>query len=323
MHVALSELCYEQNDLPAALQHLQRSTDLGEFAGLPQNPYRWRVAMARLRQAQGDREGALLLLQEAEHLYVGDFSPNVRPVAAFTARVWVAQGQMDEALGWARAQGLSAQDELSYLREFEHITLARVLLARAQGERAGPSLAQAVGLLARLLPAAEQGGRTGSAMEILIVQALAHHLQGDSRAALAALERALTLAEPEGYVRLFVDEGPPMAALLEAAAARGIVPAYAHRLLAAFGREAGGLPARQAPSAPLHATPAEPWREPLSDRELDVLRLLGTELSGPEIARTLVVSLNTVRTHTKHIYDKLGVNSRRAAVHRAAELHLL
>ena len=144
-----------------------------------------------------------------------------------------------------------------------------------------------------------------------MLQALAHQARGDIPAALVPLERALTLAEPEGYVRIFVDEGPPMAALLEAAAKRGIAPDYVRRLLAAFGTAEDSTPAKQ------------DLVEPLSERELDVLRLLGTDLDGPDIARELVVSLNTVRTHTKNIYAKLGVNNRRAAVRRAEELDLL
>ena len=136
MYVGMSELHRERNDLHAATQHLLRSQELGEHTGFPQNRYRWRVAMARIREAQGDLDGALDLLDEAERLYVSDFSPNVRPVAAMKTRVWVAQGRLGEALGWAREQGLSAQDDLSYLREFEHITLARVLLAQYRSDRA-------------------------------------------------------------------------------------------------------------------------------------------------------------------------------------------
>ena len=214
MYVGMSELHREHNDLHAATQHLLRSKELGEHTGFPQNRYRWRVAMARIREAQGDLDGALDLLDEAERLYVSDFSPNVRPVAALKTRVWVAQGRLGEALGWAREQGLSAEDDLSYLREFEHITLARVLLARYKSDRADRSMLEAMGLLERLLQAAEAGERTGSVIEILVLQALAHQMQGDIPAALVPLERALTLAEPEGYVRIFVDEGPPMAALL-------------------------------------------------------------------------------------------------------------
>ena len=136
MYVGMSELHRERNDLHAATQHLLRSKEMGEHTGFPQNRYRWRVAMARIREAQGDLDGALDLLDEAERLYMSDFSPNVHPIAARKTRVWVAQGRLGEALGWAREQRLSAEDELSYLREFEHITLARVLLAQYRSERA-------------------------------------------------------------------------------------------------------------------------------------------------------------------------------------------
>ena len=310
MYVGMSEIHRERDDLPAATQQLLRSQDLGEHIGLPQNRYRWRVAMARIREAEGDLGGALDLLNEAERLYVGDFFPNVRPVPALRARVRVAQGELGEALGWARERGLSVADDLSYLREFEHITLARVLLARYTAERAERSIQEATRLLERLLRAAEEGQRTGSVIEILVLQALAHQARDDIPAALASLRRAVTLAEPEGYVRIFADEGPPMASLLRAAAKHGIAPSYVRRLLAAVNKTEDSTPVSQG------------LIEPLSERELDVLRLLGTDLGGPDIARELVVSLNTVRTHTKNIYAKLGVNNRRAAVRRARELDL-
>jgi LuxR family maltose regulon positive regulatory protein len=218
---------------------------------------------------------------------------------------------LGEALGWAREQGLSVDDDLSYLREFEHITLARVLLARYQDERAEVSVHEATRLLERLLRAAEEGGRTGRVIEILVLQALAHQMLGDIPAALVFLQRVVTLAEPEGCVRVFIDEGPPMASLLRALAKQGPAGNYVRRLLLAAATETE------------HDGPVrQDLIEPLSDRELDVLRLLGTELDGPAIARELVVSLSTVRTHTKHIYAKLAVTSRRAAVRRAAELGL-
>jgi LuxR family maltose regulon positive regulatory protein len=312
----MSEIHRERDDLPAATQQLLRSQELGEHTGLPQNRYRWRVAMARVREAEGDLGGALDLLNEAERLYAGDFFPNVRPVPALRTRVRVAQGELGDALGWARERGISVTDDLSYLREFEHITLARVLVAGYTAERAERSIQEATRLLERLLRAAEEGQRTGSVIEILMLQALAHQAQGDVPAALASLRRALTLAEPEGYVRIFVDEGPPMASLLSAfmkqgaAAKQGIAPSYVRRLLVAVNKTEDSTPVTQG------------LIEPLSERELDVLRLLGTDLGGPEIARELVVSLNTVRTHTKNIYAKLGVNNRRAAVRRARELDL-
>jgi LuxR family maltose regulon positive regulatory protein len=316
MYVGMSDLHREHDDLPAATQQLLRSQELGEHLGLPQNRYRWRVAMARIRQAEGDLGGALDLLDEAERFYVSDFFPNVRPIPALRARVRAAQGELGEALGWARERGLAADDDISYLREFEHITLARVLLARWAAERAERPVHDATRLLERLLRAAEDGGRTGSVIEILMLQALAHQARGDIPAALAPLRRALTLAEPQGYVRMFADEGPPMASLLSAltkqgaGAKQGMTPGYVRRLLAAINKTGD-------------STPVIPGLiEPLSERELDVLRLLGTDLGGPEIARELVVSLNTVRTHTKNIYAKLGVNNRRAAVRRARELDL-
>jgi LuxR family maltose regulon positive regulatory protein len=306
MYVGMSEVYRERGDLQAATQQLLRSQELGEYNGLPQNPYRWRVAMARIRQAEGDLGGALELLNEAERLYVGDFFPNVRPVPASKARVWIAQGRLGEALGWAREQGLSADDDLSYLREFEHITLARMLLARSRSE----PVHEVTRLLERLLLAAEEGGRTGHVIEILVLQALALQAPGHIPAALTCLERALTLAEPEGYVRVFVDEGPPIASLLRAAEKQEMTRNYVRRLLAGVNRTRQDSPVRQA------------LIDPLSERELDVLRLLGTELDGPAIARELMVSLSTVRTHTKNIYTKLAVTNRRAAVRRAAELDL-
>ena len=143
-----------------------------------------------------------------------------------------------------------------------------------------------------------------------MLQALANQMQGNVPAALVPLARALTLAEPQRYVRIFVDEGPPMAVLLGEAAKHGIVLNHVRQLLTAFPRTDDRTAVGQA------------LMEPLSERELEVLRLLGTDLDGPEIARELVVSLNTMHTHTKNIYAKLGVNTRRAAVRRAEELHL-
>ena len=334
MYVGMSELHRERNELHAAKQHLLSSNELGEHTGFPQHPYRWRVAMARICEAEGDLEGALDLLDEAERLYVSDFFPNVRPIAALKTRVWVAQERLGEAFDWTRERGLSVEDELSYLREFEHITLARVLLARYRRDRADRFLLDAMGLLERLLKAAEEGvqgaSRTGSVIEILVVQALAHQLQGDIPAALVSLQRALTLAEPEEYVRMFVGEGLPMAQLLLEVAAPsgqpGIMAQYTGKLLAALGVEqAGRTDQARLPKPPTSATfpAAQPLIEPLSQRELDVLRLFKSELSGPEIAQELVVALSTVRTHTKRIYEKLNVDSRRAAVKRASELGLI
>lgn len=311
MHVGMSELYCEKGDLEAAKRHLQISREQGEHTGFPQNAYRWRVAMARILQAEGKLDDALTLLEEAERLYVSDMYPNVRPVSAVKARVRIAQGHLDEAIHWARMCDLTAKDEISYLREFEHITLARLLLARSQHEHNEALLIDAERLLSRLLKAAEDGKRVGRVIEIQVLRALAHQLRGDLPAAIATLAQALTLAEPEGYVRVFVNEGEPMASLLQKALRHDIAPSYIRRLLSVSDKSDSRAKVHQA------------LTEPLSDRELEVLRLFATELSGPEIARRLIVSLSTLRTHTQNVYTKLGVNSRRAAVRRAEELNLL
>ncbi|WEO77369.1 LuxR C-terminal-related transcriptional regulator [Cryobacterium sp. SO2] len=314
LHVGLSEVLIEQNDLPGALTHLAASESLGERAHSHENRYRYFVALARIRRAEGDLDAALDLLRTAEGVYRRGFFPEVRPIGAVAARLWITQGRLAEAAAWAADAGLASTDEPSYLREYEHLTLARLLIARhAVDPRAG-SIRDALTLLDRLLQAAESGQRTGSATEILLLQALAHAAQGDTAVALRSLERSLGQAEPEGYCRLFLDEGPALTALLSAAAAAGIAPAAVRRLSAAAGSAATGQPTDQ---------PTEPLSEPLSDRELHVLRLLASELSGPDIARELYISLNTLRTHTRHIFGKLEVTSRQAAVRRAETLGLL
>ncbi len=308
MLVGLSRVAWERNDLAAAADHLRRAEELGDAGALAQNPYRWRVGVARVREAEGDVTSALQLLEEAERVYVGDYSPNVQPVPAVHARMLASHGQVDEALAWARRQGVSAHDELSYLHEYEHVTLARILLAQEPSEARGDAL----GLLDRLLGAAERGGRAGTVIEILVLQALAQH-------DVAPLERALRLAEPGGWVRVFAGEGGAVVRLLETTTRTHPDWAFALRVLDAARTGTQAAPPASAPAAPA----AQPLVDPLSDRELDVLRLLAGELDGPDIARHLVVSLNTVRTHTKHIYTKLGVNNRRAAVSAARRLGLL
>jgi LuxR family maltose regulon positive regulatory protein len=179
--------------------------------------------------------------------------------------------------------------------------------------------------LDRLLQAAEEGSRMGSVIEILVLLALAHQAQGSIPPSLAPLERALALAEPEGYVRVFVDEGEPMRLLIldfrfliEKQSRDRVHPqsGYVDKLLAAFAQP-GDMPQSKISNLKSEMV------EPLSERELEVLRLLRSELSGPEIARELMVSLNTMYTHTKSIYAKLGVNNRRMAIRRAEELDLL
>ncbi len=318
LYRGLAELYIERGDLEAAAQHLQTGLKLGEQTATTDWPHRLCVSQARLKEAQGDLDGALSLLDEAERAYIRGPLPDVRPVAALKARVWLKQGRLAEALGWAREQGLSVDDDIRYTREFEHITLARVLIAAGKSDRGAGSLEEATRLLGRLLQAAEAGRRMGSVIEILVVQALALQAQGIVSQALASMERALALAEPEGYIRIFVDEGEAMRLLIEKQSRNRDHPlsGYTDKLLAAFTQ-----PVTAPKSAIIHQK--SDMIEPLSERELEVLKLLRSELSGPEIAQQLIVSLHTLRTHTNNIYNKLGVNNRRAAVRRAEELDLL
>ncbi|MEM6453056.1 MAG: LuxR C-terminal-related transcriptional regulator [Cyanobacteria bacterium P01_D01_bin.105] len=332
LYLALSEVCYEQGDLAAASQHLLSGETLRQQASLSGAQYPWWVMQARLKSAEGGLQLALDQLHEAERLYYPPPipAPDVCPTEALRVRWWLQQGRLAEALDWVRECGLSVSDPPSYLHEYEHLTLARVAIAQYRRDGIDNALNQVIGLLNRLLIAAEAEERTGSIIQVLVVLALAGEAQGDISGAMlkdrpapiASLERALILAEPEGYVRIFAECGAPMAKLLREAMRRGITPTYTNRLLSAlktWGQKLKDSPTHFSPSRRLSVGKVEP----LSQRELEVLRLLSTELSGPEIARELVVALSTVRTHTKRIYSKLNVTNRRAAVKRAAELDLI
>ncbi len=321
LYRGLAELLCEQGDLEAAARHLVTAQKVGETTELTGWPHRLAVAQAQLTAAQGDLDAALALLEDAERLFIREPLPDMHPIAARKARLWIRQGRWRQAADWADAQGLSPDETLSYRREFEHLTLARLLIARHQDHHNEEAIRDAQRLLERLRQAAMEGGRGGSVIEVDILQALALHAQGNTSGAATVLAQAVTLAEPQGYVRLFIDEGAEMQTLLTAYKShigkhphskRQHLLAYTNHLLASF---------PQSNTHNLKSKIQNPkWIEPLSERELDVLRLLGTELSGPEIARKLSVSLNTLRTHTKNIYGKLGVNNRRAAIRRAEEL---
>ncbi len=318
LHMRLSELYVEQDNLGAAREQMQRGEELGEQAMSPVWRYRFCLAQARMKKARGELDAALDLLNEAETHYIRTPVPDLYPVEALKARVWIDQGKLAEAGQWVREQGLSFKDDLSYIREFEHITLARLALARHRRHQAGGS--EAVELLERLLQAAEAGGRKGSVIEILALQALAHEAQGNMSMALAPLQRALALAEPQGYVRIFVDEGAPLARLLSAASAAEFMPDYTRKLLAVFAaeqEERSSDPARGA--APL----AQPLIEPLSPRELEVLHLIAQGLTNREISDRLFLALSTVKGHNRRIFGKLAVQNRTEAAARARELGLL
>jgi len=279
------------------------------------------VVLARIRQAQGSADAAMTAIHEALRLAkkydITDLDDAV--VYAHRARLFLAGGDVEAAAAWSRECGLDARLQAGemaadlarpsfpyYVREIEYTTLARVYLAQGKGE-------QALAVLRPLLATVERMGRTGSAIEILALEALALQTVGQATPALAALSRALSLAEPEGYVRVFADEGAPMARLLELAAKQGICSAYVARLLAVLG----------APRPAGERFGHGDLPEPLTERELEVLRLLAAGLSNHEIADELVISVDTVRSHCKSIFGKLGVHKRWEAAQRAQELGMI
>lgn len=317
LYSGLGDLYREQGDLEAADQQLAKSEELGEETALPDWPSRFRQIQARMKAARGDLDAALALLDEAERLYFRSPVPEARPIAAQRARWWMKQGRLAEALDWVRERGLSTDDELSFLKEFEHLTLARVLIAQYVIDRDESYIQKAITLLDRLCQEAENGERTGSLIELLIQQALAHEARNDLAAALAPLERALALAEPEGYVRIFVEEGEPAGRLLREVASRKVDWDYPAKLLTALGEKSPAALARQ----PARGAPS--LVEPLSERELEILELIAQGLSNQEISRRLYVALSTVKGHNQNIFGKLGVKRRTEAVARARALGLL
>jgi LuxR family maltose regulon positive regulatory protein len=231
-------------------------------------------------------------------------------IRAHQAQLDMRQGDLDAAVAWVRQTDLAVDGDLAYTSEPEAIILARVLAGLGR-------LDDAVRLGKRLLAAAEDGERTGRVIEVLVIQSLALQAQGKPEAALAALERALTLAEPEGYVRVFVDEGVAMGTLLQQAAAHRMAPGYVRKLLAALGDATADRRPPTAADANLSLV------EPLSQRELEILRLVVEGLSNREIAERLVLAVGTIKAHVHSIYGKLGVQGRVQAIVRARELNLL
>ena len=314
-HLGLAMLAHERGDDAAIAQSLQAAADLGQRTTLVDWPHRWNLAQARLKESDGEWDAALQCLDDAQTGYVKNPIPILQPIAAHKARVHLKQGRLDKAQAWARERGLSVKDEANYLGEYEHLTLARVRLAEG-------SFTGVHELLSCLLALAESQNRTGSAIEILLTQALVHQAQGNLSEALAALERALTLTEPEGYIRIFVDEGEAMRSLISdfgltvANRAHPLLE-YVNHILDFFPQ-----PAEIVTQSKI-VKPKSKIVEPLTDRELDILRLIAAGHSNAEIGQRLYLALSTVKGHNLRIFNKLQVQNRTEAVARARELSLL
>lgn len=306
--VGLGKVYREWNELDKASQYLHQALDLARQARFEHVVLDGTITLALVLQARGDWQTANETLEQAAQLAQGwNRARPIERVAVFKARLSLAQGRLEAAARWATESGLGIDDPLSDWLEPAHLILARVLLAQTK-------LAQALTLLARLRGAATSAGRTGSLIEILALQALAFNAQDDRAEAMTTLAEALTLAEPEGYIRLFVDEGQPMAGLL----AQLPKNHYRNKLLDAFD-EAEEIIVTLSPPHPHIPT----LIEPLSERELEVLHLIATGMSNREIAQALIIAEGTVKKHTNNIFGKLGVRSRTQAVARATELNLL
>jgi LuxR family maltose regulon positive regulatory protein len=340
-YLGMGDLLREWNDLDSAEQHLAQGMEIIQetLAVDAEDVSLGYLALARLQEARGDQRGARATVDAfADLARRRGFAPHLAARgAAIQAQLALSHGRLGTAGEWADASGLGYDDEVDYPREMEYLALARVRIAQARAEKGAPLARHVLRLLDRLLVDARAKARLGSAVEILILQALAFQAQGDIHASRDALERALDLAAPEGYIRRFVDEGAPMAELVAQIAQRRAPndphSGYVERLLNAL-PETDKQTSRQAdkqtgqkPTSPFSQSPGLPvslsLQEPLTEREREVLRLIAEGNSNTEIARRLVIAVGTVKAHINNIFSKLCVASRTQAAAKAHDLHLL
>jgi LuxR family maltose regulon positive regulatory protein len=315
-HTRMANVLREWNDLEAALYHARESVRLSKRWGQTDILLTGYFDLAWVLQATGDVEGALDAIREAQQIARDASGQDYFPLERAEAQIQLMYGDVAAAARWIAQMGLSVEDEFDCFQGFTYLTLARLLLTQADWQP-GESLERALRLLKRILLQAETVGYMRLAIQTLILQALALQAKGDVGQALNSLERALVIAEPEGFVRSFIDMGMPMGELLRQAAVRGIAIEYVGKLLAAL--DAESVRARVPGSKPSRSELVEP----LTKRELEVLRLLATGLSNKDIASTLSISVTTAKKHLQNIYGKLQVHRRTEAVARARALDLL
>ncbi|MCL4299892.1 MAG: HTH-type transcriptional regulator MalT [Anaerolineae bacterium] len=330
LYLRLADIRREQNELAAAEQLLQQGIQRAELGALVVAARSY-AYLARVKQNQGDWETARAVLEKLGQLSrQWEMGHEVAYFAAFRAYLALLRGELAQAETWAaQIAAWQAGEVKPYPREFELLVLARLYLTQAQAYGEDAYLLKALVLLEWLIEQAEQAGRMGTVVEILVLTVVARAAQSDPAGALVALERALTLAAPEGYVRIFLDEGPAMADLLRTIQTQSgwADQAYVAKLLAAFEAE-NQAPQPAAALSTLgrnfsgNLSPAA-LIEPLSDRELEVLRLMAEGYSNREIAEKLIFTVATAKKHAEHIYGKLDVRSRTQAIARAQELNLI
>jgi LuxR family maltose regulon positive regulatory protein len=309
VYIRMGELLYEWNQLAEAWDHVSRGLEHAELGGDLRALIAGYLIAARLKLAEGEVETAVEFLERARPLVEqAQFPEWTSQFERLQLELWLAQDRLRAAVNWSDEMLHSPVLEGRPESVVAQLAMARVLIIKGDA----PSLANAQALLERLLETAEEEGQTRVAIEALALKALADWRRGERAGALTSLEHALRLAEPEGYVRLLVDLGLPMARLLQEARSRGVMPDYAGDLLAAFGAGLSFLTATEA------ALP-----EPLTQREQEVLKLIAAGLTNREIAEELVISPETVKKHTANIYGKLGASNRTEAAARARELDLL
>jgi LuxR family maltose regulon positive regulatory protein len=314
--VNLANILREWDDLDAAQAHLEEGIRIGKPAKMVDAVTVGYAILARVHLSSGNIQEALKACKTAEKMVddIPDLESETKIVLlASRVHLLLAQNQTLEARRYVHESGFEVNDEITFFNVFGYITLAHVLIYAGREVFDSKYLSDAQSLLDRMLEIAKPVGYVQVVITILVYQALAYKAQGLLDQALGSLKEAITLAEPEGYMRTFIDEGAPMRDLLRQVDFTGIAKDYVGKLLTSFPRD----------DTSETFVSSQPMMDPLSERELDVLELLATDLSGPEIADELVVSLNTMRTHTKNIYSKLGVNNRRTAVRQAKELKLI